>query len=90
MNIDAHQFDTIARTVFAPVYPIIADQIISHTGITRGSCLDVGCGSGYLGAAIACKTELSMLFLDQSSEMLKLCARTILSLIHISEPTRPY
>ncbi|MBM9615533.1 class I SAM-dependent methyltransferase [Desulfobulbus rhabdoformis] len=77
MKINAKQFDAIARTVFAPVYPVIAEQIIFHTGITRGTCLDLGCGSGYLGAAVARKTKLDMVFLDQSPEMLKLCARTI-------------
>ena len=77
MKINAEQFDTIARTVFAPVYPIIADQIIVHTGITQGACLDLGCGSGYLGAAVAQKTELNMIFFDQSPAMLKLCERTI-------------
>lgn len=77
MKINARQFDTIARTVFAPVYPIIADQIIEHTGITSGLCLDAGCGSGYLGAAVACKTALRLIYLDQSLEMLELCERTI-------------
>ncbi|MGD9948491.1 MAG: class I SAM-dependent methyltransferase [Desulfobulbus sp.] len=77
MKIDACQFDTIARTVFAPVYPVIADQIIDHTGITSGTCLDVGCGPGHLGATLACKTELYLLFFDQSREMLELCERTI-------------
>lgn len=77
MKINARQFDTIARSVFAPVYPVIADQIIEYTGITSGSCLDVGCGPGYLGAALARKTDLSLIFFDQSEEMLQLCERTI-------------
>ena len=77
MKIDAQQFDTIARTVFAPVYPLIAEQIIQHTGITSGTCLDIGCGSGYLGAALAAKSDLYTLFLDQSDDMLALCERTI-------------
>ena len=29
MKIDAKEFDLIARTVFAPVYPVIADQVIA-------------------------------------------------------------
>ena len=77
MKIDAQQFDTIARTVFAPVYPLIAEQIIQYTGITSGSCVEIGCGSGYLGAALAAKTDLYLLFLDQSETMLELCERTI-------------
>ena len=77
MKMDAQQFDAIARTVFAPVYPLIAEQIIQHTGITSGTCLDIGCGSGYLGAALAAKSDLYTLFLDQSDDMLALCERTI-------------
>ena len=77
MKIDAQQFDTIARTVFAPVYPLIAKQIMHHTGITSGTCLEIGCGPGYLGAALAGKTDLYLLFLDQSAAMLELCERTI-------------
>jgi len=77
MNINARQFDTIARTVFAPVYPIIADQIIEHTGITSGLCLDIGCGPGHLGAALTKKTDFYLLFFDQSEEMLDLCEHTI-------------
>jgi hypothetical protein len=50
MEIDAQKFDRIARGVFAPVYPVIAGQIIARTGVTRGVCLDIGCGGGYLGA----------------------------------------
>ncbi len=77
MNINARQFDTIARTVFAPVYPLIADQIVQYTGITKGTCLDVGCGPGYLGAALARITDLHLMFLDQSEAMLELCEHTI-------------
>lgn len=77
MKINARQFDEIARTVFAPVYPIIADQIIHYTGITSGLCLDIGCGPGYLGAALARKSDVHLLFLDPSTEMLALCERTI-------------
>jgi ubiquinone/menaquinone biosynthesis C-methylase UbiE len=77
MKIDARQFDEVARTIFAPVYPLIADQIIQYTGITSGTCLDVGCGPGYLGAALAAKTDLHLLLLDQSEAMLELCERTL-------------
>ncbi|MDD2465886.1 MAG: class I SAM-dependent methyltransferase [Desulfobulbus sp.] len=77
MKINARQFDTIARSVFAPVYPLIADQIIHHTGITSGCCLEIGCGPGYLGTALAHKTDLYLLFFDKSEEMLELCERTI-------------
>jgi SAM-dependent methyltransferase len=77
MNINARAFNEIARTVFAPIYPVIAEQIVAATGITRGTCLDVGCGVGSLGAALAARTELFVYFLDQSEEMLALTERAI-------------
>jgi ubiquinone/menaquinone biosynthesis C-methylase UbiE len=77
MEIDAKKYDHIARSVFAPVYPLIADQIIARTGVTRGVCLDIGCGGGYLGAALARATDLFIRFFDQSEEMLAIANRTI-------------
>jgi ubiquinone/menaquinone biosynthesis C-methylase UbiE len=77
MTIDAQKYDKIAKGVFAPVYPLIADQIIAYTGVTQGTCLDIGCGGGYLGAALARKTDLFIHFLDQSPDMLDIAKRTI-------------
>ena len=77
MKIDAQKFDRIARGVFAPVYPVIAGQIIARTGVIRGACLDIGCGGGYLGSALARTTELFVHFFDQSAEMLAIATRTI-------------
>jgi ubiquinone/menaquinone biosynthesis C-methylase UbiE len=77
MKIDVQKYDKIARGAFAPVYPAIADQIIGHTGVTRGTCLDIGCGGGYLGAALAAKTGLFIHFFDASPDMLDIVKRTI-------------
>jgi ubiquinone/menaquinone biosynthesis C-methylase UbiE len=77
LKIDAKKYNAIARDVFAPVYPVIARQIVSHTGVTSGTCVDIGCGSGYLGAALARITDLFVHFLDQSADMITLVERTI-------------
>ncbi len=77
MEIDAKNFDSIASNIFKPVYPVIARQITARTGITSGTCLDIGCGSGYLGAALASYTQLFMYFLDQSADMIEITKRTI-------------
>lgn len=65
-------FDRIVREVFAPIYPTIAEQIKEKTKITRGKCLDAGCGTGALGRAMARISDLEILFFDQSDEMLTL------------------
>ena len=77
MDLNAAEFDQIAREVFAPVYPIIAEQIKNKTGITKGICLDIGSGSGYLGIALAKVTELHVYLFDKSPEMLNIAARNI-------------
>ncbi|HZF71274.1 class I SAM-dependent methyltransferase [Sulfuricurvum sp.] len=67
-------FDHIVRNVFAPIYPVIAEQIVNRTAITSGRCLDAGCGTGALGIALANITDLHMSFFDQSEEMLNLAS----------------
>jgi len=72
MQMDVSKFDKIAREVFAPAYPLIAAQVVERTGITEGVCLDIGCGGGYLGLALAQTTGLFVRFFDQSREMLEI------------------
>lgn len=53
-----------------PVYPLIAQQILDDYQITRGKCLDIGTGYGYLGIELAKITELDMYFVDLNPEAL--------------------
>ncbi len=73
MSSKAEEFNILAREVFAPCYPVIADQILRKTDIYQGTCLDLGCGSGYLGLAVAEATDMDLFLLDQDSEMLAIC-----------------
>ena len=66
------RFDTIVREIFAPIYPVIAQQIIDKTGVRSGKCLDVGCGTGALGRSIAKHSNLHVTYFDQSVEMIQL------------------
>jgi len=77
MTIDAKKFDHLAKTVFAPVYPVIATQIIETTNVREGSCLDVGCGPGDLGFALLQQTDLAVGFVDSSADMVSRVAATI-------------
>ncbi|NLV17082.1 MAG: SAM-dependent methyltransferase, partial [Syntrophomonadaceae bacterium] len=72
MEINAVEFDQVAREIFAPVYPVLAEQIIEQSGISKGCCLDLGCGGGYLGLALARISELETILFDESQDMLKL------------------
>jgi ubiquinone/menaquinone biosynthesis C-methylase UbiE len=49
----ALDMDVIAKTVFAPIYPVIAQNAIAVAGISKGTCLDLGSGPGMLAMAIA-------------------------------------
>lgn len=79
MQIDAKKFDTMAREIFAPAYPLIASQAVERTGIREGVCLDIGCGGGYLGLELARTTGLFVRFYDQSREMLDIVQGNIAS-----------
>jgi ubiquinone/menaquinone biosynthesis C-methylase UbiE len=75
---NADEFDEIVRQVLAPVYPVIANQIKLRTGITTGTCLDIGTGGGYLGIELAKITDLSVILFDKSEEMLKIAGDNII------------
>ncbi|MFA7562864.1 MAG: class I SAM-dependent methyltransferase [Methanoculleus sp.] len=67
----------IARTVFAPVYPVIAEQIVERCGISCGRCLDLGSGPGSLGIALARASDLTVTLLDSSPDMLDIAEENI-------------
>ena len=77
MQIDANKFDTIARGAFAPVYPLLASQMLARSGITSGLCLDLGSGGGYLGLAVASQSTLRVCLLDESEDMKAIAERNI-------------
>jgi len=77
MEMNVMEFDRVAREVFAPVYPVIAEQIRIRTGITEGVCLDIGTGGGYLGIALAGITDLAFCLMDKSPEMLEIACANV-------------
>ena len=71
------QYDTFARNTFARIYPVIADQVLERTGITKGACLDVGSGPGLLAITLALLSDLRVTALDSSPEMYGLSQKNI-------------
>lgn len=69
MNVS--RYDETARGINAPMYAYYAEQIKKKTGITKGVCLDVGSGGGYMGLALAKITDLDFIFLDISADALE-------------------
>lgn len=74
---DPVEYEQIAREVFAPIYPVIAQQIITETGIKHGKCLDIGTGTGYLGLAMAEASDLEVCLMDISPEMINYAKQNI-------------
>jgi len=74
---DVPTYNQIALGVNAPIYSYYAGRILEKTGLRSGTCLDVGCGGGYLGLALAAITDLNVIFLDKSPEMLRCVAENI-------------
>jgi ubiquinone/menaquinone biosynthesis C-methylase UbiE len=74
---NARQYDEFTRTTFAGIYPVIADQILERTGITHGTCLDLGSGPAPLAIALASLSNLQVTALDSSPEMFALAKKNI-------------
>lgn len=75
--IDAASYEKTAKEVFAPVYPVIARQILNRTKMTSGICLDVGAGTGHLGIELAKMSDFHTYLLDCSRDMLLIAEQNI-------------
>ncbi|MBP2134154.1 ubiquinone/menaquinone biosynthesis C-methylase UbiE [Methanomicrobium sp. W14] len=65
----ANQMNDISKTVFAPVYPAIAKNLVEELKIKEGICIDLGSGPGSLAIAVAKITDLNVISFDNSREM---------------------
>lgn len=74
---DVDLYNEVALGVNAPIYAYYARRIAEETAIREGRCLDVGCGGGYLGLALARITELDFVFFDESPAMLACAGKNI-------------
>lgn len=68
----AGEYAAIANEVFAPIYPVIARQILERCGVREGLCVDVGCGAANLAIALAKITSLDVCAMDFSPPILEL------------------
>jgi len=74
---EAEAFVEITRTIFAPIYPTIAEQIVERCGITRGVCIDLGSGPADLAVAFAKHTGMKVYALDHSPHMNRVARQNI-------------
>ena len=76
MTKSAEGFARIAREVFAPIYPVIAEQALAWSGIREGFALDIGSGPGHLAAALAERSSLTVVALDADPAMARIARET--------------
>ncbi|MCM2464785.1 class I SAM-dependent methyltransferase [Methanoculleus oceani] len=76
MKKSAEGFTRIAREVFAPIYPVIAEQVLAWSGIRDGICLDLGSGPGLLSVALVEKSDLFVIALDTDPAMARIAQKT--------------
>ena len=76
MKRSAEGFARIAREVFAPIYPVIAEQALEWSGIRDGFALDIGSGPGLLAVALAERSNLSVIALDADPAMSRIAQKT--------------
>lgn len=76
MTKSAEGFARIAREVFAPIYPVIAEQALAWSGIRDGIALDLGSGPGLLSRALAEKSDLVVIALDADPAMSRIARTT--------------
>lgn len=72
-----YSFDKIAENIFAPIYPVIANDIIQETGITKGEFLEIGCGGGHLGLQMLKKTKMNGFLVDIHPKAVEFATRRI-------------
>ena len=69
MNIEPGKMDAVSKGSFAPVYPLIASQIVEKSSVKKGICVDVGTGPAALSIALARITDLEIYAMDISKDM---------------------
>lgn len=70
-------FAQIAETIFTPIYPVIAEQILADTCIRAGTALDMGYGPGHLATSLTAVSDLNVYALDISANMIQICGERI-------------
>jgi len=76
-EIKAGEFNEIAKNIFAPIYPILAEIVLDKSKTRQGICLDLGSGPGHFAIAMARISEFFNVSLDFSEQAQKFAAQNI-------------
>jgi ubiquinone/menaquinone biosynthesis C-methylase UbiE len=75
----AKEFAGIANEIFAPIYPLIAGQIMKRCNVREGICIDVGTGASNLAVALADASDLRIYAMDFSWNIQRMAMENIVS-----------
>ncbi|ADE35692.1 class I SAM-dependent methyltransferase [Methanohalophilus mahii] len=73
----AENFEDVAANIFAPIYPVISQQIINRCQIKSGNFIDVGSGPASLAIALGEIVDGKVYAMDFSEKMLAIAKRKI-------------
>ena len=73
----AERFADTAEKVFAPIYPILAKQLIERFNITSGVCIDIGSGTAALAIELARISNLTVYALDHADEIQNIAEKKV-------------
>ncbi len=73
----AADYASIANKIFAPIYPVIAGQIVDRCNVRKGTCIDIGSGAANLATAITNITEFTTWAMDFSDRILPMARDNI-------------
>jgi ubiquinone/menaquinone biosynthesis C-methylase UbiE len=72
---DPEEFNIIAKTIFSPIYPVLAAFMLKKAGRTEGICLDLGTGPGMLACSVARQSRMEVFAVDNDPRMVRIAAR---------------
>jgi ubiquinone/menaquinone biosynthesis C-methylase UbiE len=73
----AENFEDIAANIFAPIYPVISQQITNRCQIMSGTFIDVGSGPASLAIALSKLVDGKVYAMDFSEKMLAIAKKKI-------------
>ncbi|MFW5987741.1 MAG: class I SAM-dependent methyltransferase [Methanohalophilus sp.] len=73
----AENFEDVAANIFAPIYPVISQQITNRCQIKSGTFIDVGSGPASLAIALGEIVDGKVYAMDFSEKMLAIAKRKI-------------
>ena len=73
----ADEYAEIAKTIFAPIYPALAEIVLKKIPQKEGTCLDLGSGPGHLAIALADQSDFNAIAFDLSPYALEHARKNI-------------